>query len=238
MCAILLLSSIGVNACAAETEFAVASIRPSDPNGPATRPRTGPMAFFRRASLKDLIGLAYDIERFQIVGGPNWLEQQRYDVDAKTETPASHAEILQMLRSLLQHRFNLKAHSDSQPMAVYALIVEHRREQLLDAAIETPRDGIGAIQVGSSDVRGRGVTMRLLARYLAIELGRPVLNETGLDGHYDFTVSFGDVKPPEDSPESFGSLSFAIKDLGLKLQSKRAAVPVLIIDSAVPPSAN
>ena len=80
MCAILLLSSIGANACAAETEFAVASIRPSDPNGPATRPRTGPMAFFRRASLKDLIALAYDIEKFQIVGGPNWLEQQRYDV--------------------------------------------------------------------------------------------------------------------------------------------------------------
>jgi uncharacterized protein (TIGR03435 family) len=123
-------------------------------------------------------------------------------------------------------------------MSVYSLIVGNRRERLRDAAKETPRDGVGAIQVGSSDVRGRGVTMRLLAAYLTMELGRPVLNETGLDGHYDFTVSFGDVKPPEGSPETFGTLAFAIRDLSLKLQSKRAAVPVLIIDSAMPPSAN
>ena len=80
--------------------------------------------------------------------------------------------------------------------------------------------------------------MRLLSHYLTLELDRLVLDETGLDGHYDFDISFGEVKPPEGSPEAFGTLAYAIKDLGLKLQSTRATVPVLIIDSAAPPSTN
>jgi uncharacterized protein (TIGR03435 family) len=143
-----------------------------------------------------------------------------------------------MLRSLLRDRFNLQVHADSQAMSVYALIVVDRRNTLRDAAKETPRDGIGAIQVGEADVRGRGVTMHLLARYLTLEVDRLVLDQTGLDGHYDFTVSFGEVKPPEGSPETFGALAYAIKGLGLKLQSKRTTVPVLIVDGAVPPSAN
>jgi uncharacterized protein (TIGR03435 family) len=198
----------------------------------------GPMVFSRRASLKDLICLAYGLEKLQIVGGPKWLDTQQYDVEAKAESPAVPSEILQMLPSLLRDRFNLQVHTDSQAMSVYALVVVDRRDTLRDAAKETPRDGVGAIQVGTADVRGRGVTMRLLARYLTLEVDRLVLDETGLDGHYDFTISFGEVKPHEGSPETFGSLAYAIKDLGLKLQSKRATVPVLIIDSAVPPSAN
>jgi len=238
ICAILLPSGIAPIACAAETEFAVASIHPSDPQSLAYRPRMGPLVFSRRASLKDLICLAYGLEKLQIVGGPKWLDTQQYDVEAKTGSPALPSEVLQMLRSLLRDRFSLQVHTDSQAMSVYALVVVARRDTLRDAAKETPRDGIGAIQVGAVDARGRGVTMHLLARYLTLEVDRLVLDQTGLDGHYDFTISFGEAKPPDGSPETFGSLAYAIKDLGLKLQAKRTTVPVLIIDSAVPPSAN
>jgi uncharacterized protein (TIGR03435 family) len=143
-----------------------------------------------------------------------------------------------MLAALLRKRFQLKVHNDSRNMSVYALTVAAKGLKLKEAERDTPRDGRGAIQVGSSDVIGRGVTMGLLARYLTIELGRPVLDGTGLDGHYDFVVVFGETKPPDASVESFGSLSYAIKDLGLKLESKKASVPVLIVDSAEPPSAN
>jgi uncharacterized protein (TIGR03435 family) len=238
ICAILLFSSISPNACAADTDFAAASIRPSDPQSTGYRPRMGPMEFYRRATLKDLICLAYTLEKLQIVGGPKWLDTQLYDVEAKTASPAAPSEILQMLRSLLRDRFNLQVHTESQTMPVYALVVADRRDTLRDAAAETPRDGIGAIQVGDADVAGHGVTMHLLAHYLTLEVNRLVLDQTGLDGHYDFTISFGDVKPPDGSPETFGALAYAIKHLGLKLQSKRAPVPVLIIDNAVPPSAN
>jgi uncharacterized protein (TIGR03435 family) len=96
---ILLLSSAGVPAAAAEVEFAAASIRPSDPNGPATHPRMGPIVFFRRSTLREMISLAYGLEKFQIIGGPQWLNEQMYDVEAKTESPASNPEILQMLRA-------------------------------------------------------------------------------------------------------------------------------------------
>ena len=236
--AVFLLSSMVPNACAIELEFAVASIRPSEPQSPVSRPRMGPIVFSRRGSLKELICLAYGLEKLQIMGGPKWLETQQYDVEAKAESPAQPSDILQMLRSLLRDRFNLQVHSGSQVMSVYALVVFDRRDTLRDAAKETPPDGVGAIQVDTADVRGRGVTTRLLARYLTFEVGRLVLDETALDGHYDFTISFGEVKPPEGSPEAFGPLANAIKDLGLRLEARRANVPVLIIESAAPPLAN
>lgn len=237
-CAVLLLCGIGLNARAADASFAVASIRLSDPQSNTPRPRMGPMLFFRRASVKELICLAYRLEKLQVAGGPQWSDTQQYDIEAKTESPATPAELLQMLQSLLRDRFRLQVHTESQPMPVYALTTGARRSELRESAKETPTDGIGAIQVDTSDVYGRGVTMHLLAHYLTLEVGRLVLDETGLDGHYDFTVSFGEVKPPEGSAEIFGSLSYALKDLGLKLQGKRAAVPVLTIDSVAPPTVN
>ena len=237
-CAILLLSGTNFRARAEDATFAVASIRPSDPQSPAYRPRMGPMVVFLRASLQDLICLAYGLEKFQIAGGPKWLGTQQYDVDAKAESPAGRPALLQMLRSLLRDRFDLRVHTVSQPMSVYALTVVKRRAELRDSAKETPRDGIGAIQVGTSDAVGRGVTMHLLAHYLTAELGRLVLDETGLDGHYDFTLSFGEARPPEGSAETFGPLAYAVKDLGLKLQPRRTNVPVLVVDSAMPPSTN
>jgi uncharacterized protein (TIGR03435 family) len=234
----LLLANIGFYARAAEMQFAVASIRPSNPQSPNRRPLMEPTVFFRRGSLKELICLAYDLEKRQILGGPKWLGTQQYDVQATTESPASASQMLQMLRSLLRDRFDLHVHTGSQPMPVYGLTLVHRSDKLRDAAAETPRDGIGALQVDASYVLGRGVTMRLLAHYLPLELDRLVIDETGLDGHYDFTIAFGEVKPAEGSPETFGTLAYGIRELGLRLQSKRAAVPVLMIDSAAPPSAN
>jgi uncharacterized protein (TIGR03435 family) len=234
--AILLVSSI--NRGAAQEVFAVASIRPTDPNNPPFRPRTEPTDFYRRGSLQELICMAYGVDKLQIIGGPKWLGTERYDVEAKTESPAKIKETLQMLRSLLRDRFDLQLQTSSQAMSVYVLTVANKRDKLHEAAEDTPRDGIGAIQVGNSDVRGRGVTMHLLAKYLTLELDRLVIDETELNGHYDFTVPFDDVKLTEGSIERVGSLVNAIKDLGLRLQSKRETVPVLIIDSAIPPSAN
>jgi uncharacterized protein (TIGR03435 family) len=236
----LLLPAVSLHlpASAAAQEFAVASIRPSNLQGMGPMPQMGPLVFFRRAHLKDLIALAHDLEGYQIIGGPKWIDEAWYDVHAKTETPASPGEIRTMLRTLLSERFHLQVHNGSENLSVYALTVATKGHKLKEADKDTPRDGIGAIQVGSSDVRGRGVTMHLLTRYLTIELGRPVLDETGLDGHYDFVVLFGETKPVEGTAESFGALSYAIKDLGLKVQSKKAAVPVLIVDRAEPLSPN
>ncbi|MDE3164402.1 MAG: TIGR03435 family protein [Acidobacteriota bacterium] len=234
----IILASVAAGAPVAAQEFAVASIRQSDPHGVTPRPQMGPLVFFRSGTLTDLICLAYELERYQVAGGPRWEGEQRYDIQARAEAPTSPAAMRFMLRALLVERFRLQAHRGSQTMKVYALAVSKGGRQLKESAEETPRDGIGAIQVDSSAVRGRGVSMSLLARYLTLELGRPVLDETRLAGHYDFDIGFGETKPAEGSPESFGTIAYAVKYLGLKLESKSAAVPVLIVDRAEPPSAN
>lgn len=234
----LLLATLAGIGSAAEQQFAVASIRRSDLQTMSPRPRMGPLVFFRRARLKELIALAYDLEKYQVIGEPKWIDEQSYDIEAKAETPASPSGIRVMLIALLRERFHLQVHEDTQYMSVYALAATAKRGKLTEAGPDTPRDGAGAIQVSSADVHGRGVTMRLLARYLSLELGRPVLDETGLEGHYDFAIAFGETKPSDASAESFGSLSYAIKDLGLKLESRKAPVHVLIVDGVDPPSEN
>ncbi|HWB86461.1 MAG TPA: TIGR03435 family protein [Bryobacteraceae bacterium] len=228
-----------VTVSAAQQTFEVASIRPSDRKTIHSLPRMGPLVFSIRASLKELIAVAYRVERYQIIGGPTWIDSNWYDVQAKAESPASTDQIRDMLASLLADRFQLRLHRASQNMNTYILTVGQSGSKLKEAAAETPRDGPGAIMVGRTDVTARGATASLIARFLTGQLGEPVLDRTGLDGHYDFQIRFDPIQDGNSSGLQFGSIFSALGDLGLKLESKKnVPVPVLIIDSAQPPSPN
>jgi uncharacterized protein (TIGR03435 family) len=123
-------------------------------------------------------------------------------------------------------------------MAAYVLTVAPGGANLKAAKEGSPRDGRGAIQRTKTSVITRGSTMGLLARWLTLEVSRPVLDRTGLDGAYDIDLKYDAIDVGDSSSPRYGSVFSALNGVGLRLRSERAPVPVLVVDGAQEPSPN
>jgi uncharacterized protein (TIGR03435 family) len=233
-------------------EFEVASVKPSTPLERditlATYP--GGRIIVRNFTLKQLMKQAYGVERFQITGGPSWLDTDRYSIEAKPPassessrfSPASPKtppppEELRMLQSLLVARFQLKFHRETKDASILALVVTGKGPNL-----EPPknRDDRPLVMSGFDGdingprlyyIAGQNATMPLLAQRLAQMLKRPVRDETALAGNFDFKFNY-------EQDETDSGLVTAIQKLGLKLESRKAPVEHLVVDHAEKPSAN
>ena len=190
------------------------------------------------ASLKNLISIAYDVRPFQISGESQWVDTERFDIDARTATsdaktptdPASdRRKILEGLKSLLADRFQLALHSETKEQAVYALVVNKGGPKLQEST--EPRGLIR--KMGRGTIKGQAVALGMLALNLSNELGRRVIDKTGLAGKYDFELKWGssqdsasqirstqtaEVPLPADidGPSIFTALQ---EQLGLRLES-------------------
>jgi uncharacterized protein (TIGR03435 family) len=191
--------------------------------------------------VKLLIRAAFQIQNAQIAGGPAWLETDRYDIEAKTGLPEKPGpdEMSPLLRSLLTDRFNLKSHREMRESTVYALVLEKNQKggPKLKAKAEDERTAMNAHGGnGKSQLVGTGVSMGALASYVGNRLGRIVVDKTGLSGSYDFTLEWA----PDEAPDSSApSLVTALREqLGLRLESQKSPVEVLVIDSIERPSEN
>jgi len=194
---------------------------------------------------QELIQGAYDIKDDQIVGAPGWLNSQRYDIDAKVDTSAEGegtlaSEALQerserMLQALLSNRFKLAVHRQTRMIPVYELVIvgdgAKLRESIpADADSAAPR----VIQVDSGRIMGREVPAATLARMLSDQLGRPVLDKTGLSNHYDITLQW-----QANSELPGPAISAALQEqLGLKLVPQLMPKEFLVIDHVEIPSAD
>jgi uncharacterized protein (TIGR03435 family) len=204
-------------------------------------------------SIRDLIQYAYNLPKSQIAGGPGWLDSAMYDIDAKSgpevdawlkALPDGDAAEQKrwMVRGLLKERFSLSTHEETRVLPVYSLVLTKGGARFLPSV----HDGT-TIDTGRSriHVQGGDDTIGLLARELAQSLGRVVVNKTGLTGRYDLLLRWtpDDAPTPllngEPDPNAPPGLFTAIQDqLGLKLESGKGPVPVLVIDHIEPPSAN
>jgi bla regulator protein blaR1 len=256
---------------ASETQltFEVASVKPSAPDvtGMFIRPLPGGGLQVTGASLRNLISFAYDVRPFQIFGGSPWVDTERYDIDARPaasegSTPTDPAKMsqqrrsqegrkmLERVKSLLADRFQLALHSETkQQQPVYALVVNKGRPKLRESAEPT-----GLIRkMGRGTLKAQAVGLGMLALNLSNELGRPVIDKTGLAGKYDFELKWAssqasapqlgapprttDFGPPAnpDGPSIFAALQ---EQLGLRLETAKGPVEVLVIDRAQRPSEN
>lgn len=223
---------------AAEQTFEVASVRPTGLQGIAIPTRWGPMYFVSQSTLKGFIRMAYSLDAYQIKGGPQWMDEENYEIDAKAAPPASIAEIRKMLVALLRDRFKLQMHWTSEKRAAYALIRVQNKKNLEASKADTRLTGVGAIQVSRQKVVVHGASMRMFASFLTGEMGRPVLDQTGLDGGYDFTLPLDETAPGMPSMDESGAIISALKSIGLKLESKKASIPMLVVDRAERPTGN
>jgi uncharacterized protein (TIGR03435 family) len=184
----------------------------------------------RWATLRHLVGSAYDTPVYRVRGGPKWVDTTRFDVSAKAEETASGAEARQMLRTFLIEQFHLHVHNEDQSERVYLLQVDPRGSKLKESTTDTtgPSGCFGVMTC-------RRVTMATLAKALrangtGIEV--PVVDETGLKGTYDvkLKVAVGDADN-DSGPTIFRAVR---EQLGLRLQASKRPVNFLVIDDAQP----
>ena len=231
--------------------FEVASIKPSQPgNGIYTiKPLPGGTGYTaQNAPVKLMISLMYKVPMRQIIGGPDWINTDPYDVEARADGSHSVDDLHVMFQSLLADRFNLKFHKETREGPVYALTVDKSGLKMKEDGTGQAM-GIPIVPAGVGSFKGTQVPMKYLSYWLGQQLqndGRPVVDETGLTESYDFKLSFVPQLPPNISRDSLPpemqelpSIFDAVKDqLGLRLEPTKGPVDYLVIDHIEKPSAN
>lgn len=227
--------------------FDVASIRPHAPDDPRflVRMPTGGHFTAEGAVGKLLVMLAYDVQDSQITGGPGWFSTEKWDIDAKCDDNRhSPEETKHMLRKLLEDRFSLKTHPETQQRPVYVLTVGNKGPKFKESEKTATN-----LRVSSNSISIENGNMSRLTGSLATSLGRPVLDRTGLTGLYDLAVQWDDAPVREGGApgvevasapgNDHGSIFTAVENqLGLRLESQHAPVDVLVIDRIDKPSSN
>jgi uncharacterized protein (TIGR03435 family) len=219
--------------------FEVASIKPN-PDGPgsfsADIAPSGRVTF-RNFNVWNLIRLAYGLRDLQMSGGPPWIKNRGFDIQAQpasSATPVPREQTLRMLQTLLEDRFDLKWHRESREAQAYGLTIARGGPKLPPA-----REGRGRTMFG--DLDAPSMTLDSLCQILEFELDRPVLNRTGLSGSFAIQLQWASDRTPAANPPdaSRPSLFTAVQEqLGLKLDSTKAPVDFFMIENVDAPSEN
>jgi uncharacterized protein (TIGR03435 family) len=211
-------------------------------------------------NMKSLLRFAFAMPESRIlyapaIPNPSWLHSDMWDIDAKADNTVDEqlknlpweegkAEKRQMLQSLLADRFKLTFHRETREMPVFALVVAKGGPKLLP----TKENGT-MVNTNNNhiNIQGGDSTVALLAEELAKQLDRVILDQTGITGRYDIDLKWttDDNSTPASnntqfaSPDLAPSIFTALQEqLGLRLESQKAQVEVIIIDHIEPPSAN
>ncbi len=234
-CGGLLLSAVLLRAAS----FEVASIKTAVPDAFGSSGEDGRNGVLRmyNVSLKRCIRYAYKIAEDQIVGGPEWIDQTRYDILAKADHPAGEPELLTMLQPLLADRFQLQLHHETRTVPGYILTVAKGGIKAAPADPNRHSGGNG----GRGFIDTTGTQISALTIRLSALLGRPVVDMTGDERKFDFHLrwtpdeTLADAASSSDNP----SLTTALREQsGLKLESRKVQASVLVVDRAELPSPN
>ena len=237
----------------ANPSFEVATIKPSKPDDQRK-------AFIVRGNefhiinepLTQIISFAFDVQAKQVVGLPEWGDSDKYDIDAKPdgEGAPSGKQWKIMIQKLLADRFQLTFHKDKKELSVYVLSVSKTGSKLTkDDSAPNGLPGLFFQGLGKLNVRNALMT-DFTGLMQSVVLDRPVVDQTGLTGRFDFTLNwtpddsqFGGmgakIPPPTDSADAPPNLYTAIQEqIGLKLEATKAPADVMVIDHVEKPSAN
>lgn len=223
--------------------FEVASVKPAGGNsrmGADYRVQPGGALTITNLSLATIIRIAYDLRFHQLTGGPAWLNQDEFDIQAKPAGAASREQVQRMLRTLLADRFKLQIRQEAREGNVYALVVAKSGHKLEPPTGE--RSWVSLLRLTPPELpgvkyamQGRKASMDLFAQKIYDRLGTPVVNRTGLQGEFDFKVEYA----INDNPETGAPLLVALQEqLGLKLEPAKGMVEKWVVDHVEKPSAN
>lgn len=244
MLAILLAAALSAGILDAQTlpTFDVVSIRPNQTgsqNSNATRV-TGNRYTGDNVSLVSLLRVAYGLQEYQIAGQPGWADLDRYDIVATLPDAATAADLPLLLQALLRDRFKLKVHREQRQAPVYVMTVMKSGHKLRPADPSQCKNPSGTCGFNGrpTGVDGRSVSTAQLAVRLSRSIGMMVIDKTGLNGLFDIDLEWRVEDQFVGRGASASPTIFpAIQDqLGLRLDSGRDAVDVLVVDSAEQPA--
>ncbi len=244
-------------------EFDVVSVKPSDPAARGSFINVGVGDLFTAGNMpiRALITFAYEIRDLQLTGGPGWVASDRFDITAKTprdqlspggDDPRSMTDsqrevrnqrLRERCRALLAERFGLVAHHETREETVYYLTVAKGGIKM--KVVETPGDRQGMQSNGRGHTQGFAATTKMLTDMLTGATGHTVIDKSGLTGKYDWILDWtpdmaaantgDDAAPQPSAPTIFTALQ---EQLGLRLDSGKGPVDIVVIDQIHKPSEN
>jgi uncharacterized protein (TIGR03435 family) len=237
----------------ANPSFEVATIKPSKPDTPGKMFRVQGRRFTTlNTTLSDIISFAYGTHPKQLIGAPSWVETDKFDIEAQPDGDGapSDKQWKSMWQKLLAERFKLSFHRDKKELSVYVLSVSKTGQKLTKSEGD-PKGLPGLWFQGLGKLNVRNATMEDFAGLMqSAVLDRPVLDQTGLSGRWDFLLnwtpddsqfaSFGmKIPPPTGGANEPPALYTAIQEqIGLKLDATRAPAEVFVVDHVEKPSDN
>ena len=226
----------------------VASIRPNRSGATDSNLDSAPGGRLTATNItvREMVRLAYGVKDYQIERAPGWLDSDRFDINAKAASlkRTNLEEEQALIRALLEDRFRLATHRATKQDSVYLLVIAKTGPKLAPH-----NDGTGAkTRKGCGHLAGTRLTLDTIATVLSRQLDRDVLNRTELPGKYDFELDWTPDSGPCPVTDATGtsteppvrpSLFTAIQQqLGLRLESAKGPVEMLVIDHVEHPSDN
>jgi uncharacterized protein (TIGR03435 family) len=206
------------------------------------------------STLELLVQFAFDVEPFQISGGPDWMRDnhERYEIEARPSSTSKSSNLnpstrkaplsdeqREMLQSLLIDRFQLRFHRETRQGPVYLLALGKKELKLKEVKHESEFEWVGSVKGGGIDgdgLAGKNISMPVMAQRLSGYLQKPVLDQTGLKGYFDFEYKYDNDE--EVHPDVVACIVTSLQALGLKLKPSQGPVETIVIDHAEKPSAN
>ncbi len=239
----------------AKPAFEVATIKPSNPATPGqVITLRGAEVITTNVTVRDLINLAYWLHPKQVTGGPAWTESEKYDMAGKPDVPGQPNvdQMKLMIQKLLADRFQLKFHFEKRDMPAYAVRIAKTGAKIIKSQDDPkglPGFYFGRAAAGTT-LTFRNSPMSQVTAVLQNIMDKPVVDQSGLTEKYDFTLTFtldpaqavrlgGAPTPAADNPDAAPDVFAAFEQqLGLKLESAKAPVDVMVIDKVERPSEN
>jgi uncharacterized protein (TIGR03435 family) len=246
-----------------DEQFDVVSIKPVVAGTSQARLIETPVQFYRRAlSLRNLLSFAYDVRDFQVIGGPDWVSRENYEVSARTSRPMTTDEMRPLVRRLVDTRFAARVREELREMPTYDLVLARGDGRLGNGLRRTdvdcepvlvdrrrpdapPRDAIPHCTdsywmfMGSRRVvQLRGIALSRLVAEVEFNTQRKIVDRTGLTGRFDIDLTYqspSSLSPSGDAPMVADAL---VEQLGLRLQSSRGQVRMIVVKAAARPTAN
>jgi uncharacterized protein (TIGR03435 family) len=251
-CSAVAVMPLAAQAPAQKPSFEVASVKPNAQSGfsPSNMTIAGNRYTATGTTVRRLIMEAYNLRDWQVIGGPSWINKDQWDVQAvvadgvpllffNAEDPSRQTAASLMMQSLIEDRFQFKFHREMKELPVYELTVARNGPKF---RLSMEQQDLGHHLLGRGEIDQQAEPFATFAYLLSRFLDRTLINKVDLRGLYDIKLQWnpelrleGAQSPASDRPSVFTALQ---EQLGLKLESAKGPVEVLVIDSVQKPSEN
>jgi uncharacterized protein (TIGR03435 family) len=252
---------VAVGAQTAKPTFEVASVKRnlSGSSSWGIRPQAGGVFNATNISVAAFVRFAYSIQDYQLVGGPDWVQRDRFDIAARAGRDVPTTELRPMVQALLEDRFKLVVHNEQREMPSFALVLARSDgrvgpglQKLTDGCAKSNAQSKGPSDAPPGAVRSSGCgQIAVVVNMASREVGAPVIDKTGLIGMWDVFLYYSPdgarpfggplfLSPDRPAPDpNLPSFFTALQEqLGLKLERQQGLVDVLVIDSVQQPTEN